>query len=90
MQQLYIAKLIFNIVFDEDAHKAKIENQWKMISAQNEIEAKLKAEEIGKANEEIVTNVHNTKIHWQYVRTAYIESLPENLDGHTVATFTIE
>lgn len=75
----YIAKIIFGIKAGHNQHKAQFDEQIRLIQADGQEEAFLKARMIGLSEEDSFINDKNNLVKWEFINVA--ELLPvENLE----------
>lgn len=77
----YVAKLIFQIVSGDGNHQPQFDEQLRLISAESEPEAYLKAKKIGSEREDQFLNSDRQQVKWQFIDVAEINCLSELADG---------
>ncbi|GAB5539429.1 MAG: hypothetical protein Salg2KO_15320 [Salibacteraceae bacterium] len=85
----YIVKLIFAVT-SETKSVDQVDEQWRVVWANNAKEAKEKSLEIGKAETESFFRTDGERIAWRYVATTDIFELSSLKDGETIFSFSPE
>lgn len=77
----FIAKLVFNISTSEQKHKPQFDEQLRLISAENQEEAFLKARKLGLREEDSFLNDTLHQVKWEFINVAEILPLTSLEDG---------
>ena len=77
----FIAKLVFNISTEEQRHKPQFDEQLRLIQAQSQEEAFLKARTLGLRNEDSFMNDTDHKVKWEFINVAEVLPLDRLEDG---------
>lgn len=84
----YIAKLVFNVNINHGEHRTQFDESFRMLEALNLEDAKEKAWQLGKCNDETFTNVHGDIIHWDFVAVEHIAPITRVTDGQEIFSQT--
>ncbi|WP_165824040.1 DUF4288 domain-containing protein [Pseudochryseolinea flava] len=76
----YIAKIVFGIK-TEAAQKQQFDEQLRLISADNQEEAFLKARTIGLNEEDLFFNDKNTAVKWEFINVSELIPMKNMEDG---------
>jgi hypothetical protein len=86
--KMFLVKLIFNVrigstsdVFDE---------QTRIIKANDELDAFIKAKALGRAEEEVFVNDKNEEVRWKFIDVLRIFDLSENSDGEQIYSISLK
>ncbi len=77
----YLSKLVYRIVCGDGKHLAQFDEQLRLITAGNKEEAFLKAQAIGKKEEEVFYNSKQQLVKWEFVNISELYMLSELIDG---------
>jgi hypothetical protein len=77
----YVAKIVFRIVSGDGNHHAQFDEQLRLISAQDELQAFEKATVIGKNNQDSFLNNQSQPVKWQFIDVAEINLMNDLADG---------
>jgi hypothetical protein len=77
----YISKIIFRITAENTKHKPQFDEQLRLISANSEEEAFLKARTIGLGEEDSFLNDKKNTVKWEFINVAEIVPLKDLKDG---------
>jgi len=77
----YLSKLVYRIVCGDGKHLAQFDEQLRLITAGNKEEAFLKAQAIGKKEEEAFYNSKQQLVKWEFVNISELYLLSELIDG---------
>jgi hypothetical protein len=77
----YIAKIIFGITAENCEHKPQFDEQIRLISAEGQEEAFLKARMIGLAEEDSFINEKKNRVRWEFINVAELIPLQKLEDG---------
>lgn len=77
----YLAKIVYRIVCGEGNHIAQFDEQLRLIAAGHKEEAFLKAQSIGKNEEETFFNSKEQLVKWEFVNVSELYLLSELIDG---------
>ena len=77
----YISKIVFKISAENTDHKPQFDEQLRLIAADSEGEAFLKARVIGIGEEDSFLNDRNNKVKWEFINVAEIVPLRNIEDG---------
>ena len=77
----YLAKIVYQIICGEGNHKAQFDEQLRLIEAGHENEALLKAQEIGKREQESFYNVHERLVQWKFINISELYKITALIDG---------
>ena len=77
----FIAKLVFNISTAEQKHKPQFDEQLRLISAENQEEAFIKARKLGLREEDSFLNDTLHQVKWEFINVAEILPLTSLEDG---------
>ncbi len=77
----YIAKIVFNIVSGDGDHTPQFDEQYRLINAESREQAFKKATSIGLNEEEMMMNVNNEIVRWDFVNVSELYPIHELQDG---------
>ncbi len=77
----YLAKIIFRIVCGDGDHTPQFDEQLRLIHAQDEKEAIIKATQIGACEEDSFINVKQQTVQWQFINIAELYKINGFIDG---------
>ncbi len=77
----YLAKIVFRIVCGEGDHLPQFDEQLRLICATNKEDAFLKAQSMGKKEEECFLNRKEQLVQWQFINVCELYRLSELIDG---------
>lgn len=77
----YIAKIVFSISAENTSHKPQFDEQLRLIAADTEEAAFLKARIIGLAEEDSFLNDRNNLVKWEFINVSEIIPLQKLEDG---------
>ncbi|MET0635892.1 MAG: DUF4288 domain-containing protein [Chitinophagaceae bacterium] len=77
----YLSKLVFQIICGDGAHTAQFDEQLRLVSGESKEEAFLKAQELGKKEEDVFYNSREQLVRWQFVNVCELYQLTDLIDG---------
>ena len=77
----YLAKVVYRILCGEGNHLAQFDEQLRLIQAGNKEEAFLKAQTIGRNEEETFYNSKEQLVKWEFINVSELYQLSELIDG---------
>ncbi len=77
----YLAKVVYRILCGEGNHLAQFDEQLRLISAGNKEEAFIKAQTIGRNEEETFYNSKEQLVKWEFINVSELYQLTELIDG---------
>lgn len=77
----YVAKIIFRISSENTEHKIQFDEQIRLIQAEGQEEAFLKARIIGINEEDSFLNDRKNKVNWEFVNVAELIPIQQLEDG---------
>ena len=77
----YLAKIVYQIICGDGDHTAQFDEQLRLISAVDKLQAFYKARRIGKDEEDNFLNHLNKPVVWKFIDVAEIYSLDKLVDG---------
>lgn len=77
----YLAKIVFQIVCGEGLHTPQFDEQLRLVSGRSKEEAFLRAQEMGKREEETFYNRKEQLVQWQFINVSELYRLSELIDG---------
>lgn len=77
----YISKIVFRISAENTHHKPQFDEQLRLIAADSEEQAFLKARTIGISEEDSFLNEKKNRVKWEFINVAEIVSLKNLEDG---------
>lgn len=80
----YLAKIVFRIICDGGAHTAQFDEQLRLIVAEEEELAFIKAVFLGHTNEKRFENIHKQMVEWKFVNVSEVILMNEMIDGAEV------
>lgn len=81
---IYLAKILFQIVCGEGSHIPQFDEQLRIIQAKDPISAFKKAQSIGRLEENCFQNIHFVPVYWKFINVSDIYSLDKTTDGAEV------
>lgn len=80
----YLAKIIYQIRCGEESNPCQFDEQLRLITALNKVDAFHKAQLVGKQEEEIFVNQKQQLVQWKFINVAELYKLSELIDGAEV------
>ncbi len=80
----YVAKLIFRITCGNGNHQPQFDEQLRLISAENEQEAFIKARKIIRQEQSVLENKEQMAIRWNFINLTELYKLDELKDGSEI------
>lgn len=77
----YLTKLVYRIICGNGEHTAQFDEQLRLITAENEEAALLKATQIGEKEQDCFTNINQQLVQWKFINVAELYKLQEIIDG---------
>ncbi len=77
----YISKIVFRISAENTQHKPQFDEQLRLIAAESEGEAFLKARMIGISEEDSFLNNRNNTVKWEFINVSEVIALRKLEDG---------
>src|SRR5688500_11969567 len=77
----YISKIVFKITAENTQHKPQFDEQLRLIAADSEAEAFLKARIIGISEEDSFLNEKNNTVKWEFINVSEIIPIMKLEDG---------
>ena len=77
----YISKIVFKISAENTPHKPQFDEQLRLIAADSDEEAFIKARTIGISEEDSFLNHRNNTVKWEFINVAEILHLKDLKDG---------
>ncbi|MFM9911336.1 MAG: DUF4288 domain-containing protein [Chitinophagaceae bacterium] len=77
----YLAKIVYRILCGDGNHTAQFDEQLRLIGAANEEDAFIKAQQIGRKEEDCFLNNKQEMVCWQFINIAELYKLSELIDG---------
>ena len=77
----YISKIVFKISAENTQHKPQFDEQLRLIAADSEEQAFLKARSIGISEEDSFLNDKKNRVRWEFINVAEIVPLQNLEDG---------
>lgn len=77
----YISKIVFKISAENTQHKPQFDEQLRLIAADSEEQAFLKARSIGISEEDSFLNDKKNRVRWEFINVAEIVPLHNLEDG---------
>jgi hypothetical protein len=77
----FIAKLVFHITAENTTHKAQFDEQLRLIQAEDQEEAFMKARMIGLAEEDAFYNDQHKMVKWEFINVCELIRIPRLEDG---------
>ena len=77
----YVAKIVFRIVSGDGNHLPQFDEQLRLISADDELQAYEKASRIGMSNQDSFLNNQSQPVKWQFIDVPEINQLNDLADG---------
>jgi hypothetical protein len=87
---IYLSKLVFNILIDNNKQAQQFDEQIRIIQAQDLESAFLKAKAVGKKEEETFLNEKNQLVSWKFIDVADIYPIQNYKDGEQIYSNTHE
>ena len=85
----YLIKLIFQVKFENEERHAQFDEQVRLIEAHGIEDAYLKAQAIGKKEEEVIGNKARGSVSWCFIGIPEIYELERSADGDQIFGNTI-
>src|SRR3712207_6594892 len=76
----YLAKIVYQIICGNGAHKPQFDEQLRLVQAANEEEAFSKARKIGEAEQEVFYNQKQQLVQWRFVNVSELYQM-DLVDG---------
>ena len=80
----YLSKIVFQIICGDGGHAPQFDEQLRLVSASSKEEAFIKAQELGKREEDTFFNVKEQLVRWQFINVCELYLLSELIDGAEV------
>ena len=80
----YLSKIVFQIICGDGGHTPQFDEQLRLVSASSKEEAFIKAQELGKREEDTFFNVKEQLVRWQFINVCELYLLSELIDGAEV------
>ena len=77
----YLAKIVYQIVCGDGAHRPQFDEQLRLIQAGNEYEAFHKAQRVGITEQERFLNDRQCLVEWKFIDVCELHPLSELIDG---------
>ena len=77
----YLSKIVYRIICGDGDHTAQFDEQLRLIYARTKDEAFLKAQQIGKKEEETFFNSKRELVKWQFINVSELYRVGEMIDG---------
>lgn len=77
----YLAKIAFQIICGEGNHQPQFDEQLRLIAAEEEEEALLKARNIGINEQESFLNQHQKLVQWKFIDVSELYKMSDLIDG---------
>jgi hypothetical protein len=77
----YLAKLIYQIICGDGQHQPQFDEQLRLISATDEKEALLKAQQMGLLEEDSFLNERRNLVKWKFIDVCELFRISQLLDG---------
>jgi hypothetical protein len=77
----YLAKIAFQIICGEGHHHPQFDEQLRLIAAEEEEEALLKARNIGMKEQETFLNQHQKLVQWKFIDVSELYKMSDLIDG---------
>ena len=77
----YLAKLVFRIICGEGDHTPQFDEQLRLVASDSKEEAFLKAQQMGKEEEETFYNRREQLVQWKFINVSEIYRFSELIDG---------
>src|SRR2546428_5856383 len=77
----YLAKIIFQIICGNGNHTPQFDEQLRLILAEDETEALMKAKKLGEVEQDSFFNEQNQLVKWQFIDVAELYRLSNMIDG---------
>jgi len=77
----YLAKMVFRIICGEGEHTPQFDEQLRLISGDNKEEAFIKAQDMGKREEDTFFNSKQQLVQWQFINISELYRLNDLIDG---------
>jgi hypothetical protein len=77
----YLAKLIYRIICGEGNHKPQFDEQLRLITAEDDLHAILKARTTGHREEDTFLNDSQKLVQWKFIDVCELHVLTEFIDG---------
>lgn len=86
----YLAKIIFRIVCGNGDHKPQFDEQLRLIQAEDEKEAFMKAQLLGEQEKDVFVNMNRKLVEWQFVNVSELCKLTALIDGAELYSRIVE
>jgi hypothetical protein len=77
----YLTKIVFRIICGDGEHTPQFDEQLRLVSAKNKNDAIIKAQQLGKQEEEVFLNTKQQPVQWKFINVSEILKLGELMDG---------
>jgi len=77
----YLSKIVFQIICGEGSHSPQFDEQLRLVSGHSKEEAFLKAQELGKKEEDTFFNAKEQLVQWHFVNVCELYEISELIDG---------
>ena len=77
----YLAKIIFQIICGSGNHTPQFDEQLRLILAEDETEALMKAKKLGKDEQDSFLNENNQLVKWQFIDVVELYKFSNMIDG---------
>ena len=77
----YLAKIVYRIVCGNGEHLAQFDEQLRLIAASSKEEAFMKAQSLGKKEEETFFNSKKQLVQWEFINVSELYLLSQLVDG---------
>ncbi len=77
----YLAKMVFQIICGEGGHTPQFDEQLRLVSAGDKQEAFLKAQDLGRREEDTFFNAKEQLVRWSFINVSELYLLSELIDG---------
>ena len=82
----FLSKLIYQIRCGEGRHTPQFDQQFRLILAGSEWEAREKAEQLGLDEAESFINSRQQPVHWEFIAVTELYALDEQIDGAEICS----
>ncbi|MCO6498669.1 MAG: DUF4288 domain-containing protein [Chitinophagaceae bacterium] len=77
----YLAKIVYHILCDEGEHEPQFDEQLRLITAEDELQAFLKARRLGEREEESFLNQQLKTVRWKFIDVSELYLVSKLTDG---------
>lgn len=84
----FLVRLIFMISCKNKSRSSQFDEQLRLITARNQVDALLKARELGKEGESSFLNYRDNEVCWKFIDVADVLSIGEIKDGMELYSHT--